>query len=291
MTAAHVPGFKPKSPFPFFVADFEKKTLGWSAEERWYYLRLLCCLWANSGAIEDDDAVIAEAMGLNRSRNWREKVEKVRFKLSPHPTLNGFVTQNRLLADIMETAELSQKRSKAAKNLHKQKLSKEGSKSSANGLPPSPSPSLSSLPTKNLPPAVARDDEDSNPITSPGSSTEDRYWALSEKAAAAKIGQGMMGKLINKIAIDPEEALSILEQSLLAREPHKYLGKIVASRDRERKAEAAASNGAPSDEPEIIRDARREGAIVERLQNKETGKPEWKAYGRFYNQQGEEVGW
>lgn len=110
--------FKPKGPLPFYLADFEKKTLGWSAEERWHYLRLLCFMWSNGGEVEDSDAIIAEAAGVNRARKWREKVEKLRLKLVSHPTRSDYLTQNRLLIDVEKMAEISHKRSNAAMQMH-----------------------------------------------------------------------------------------------------------------------------------------------------------------------------
>lgn len=119
--------FKPKGPFPLFIHDLEVDTKGWSAEERYQYLRLLTSMWRSGGSIEDSDEAIAEEMGLNRARNWREKVEKVRYKLESHPTQTGFLTQHRIAADIGKAAAISQKRADAGR--------KGGSKSPSNSLP------------------------------------------------------------------------------------------------------------------------------------------------------------
>ena len=120
-------GFKPKGPFPLFIHDLEVDTKGWSAEERYQYLRLLTSMWRSGGSIEDSNEAIAEEMGLNRARNWREKVEKVRYKLESHPTQTGFLTQHRIAADIAKAAAISQKRADAGR--------KGGSKSPSNSLP------------------------------------------------------------------------------------------------------------------------------------------------------------
>ena len=143
-----------------------------------------------------------------------------------------------------------------------------------------------SAPADAAAPAVS--DSQSQTITdppgdspSPTDSAEDRFWALAEKAKAVKIGKGMMGKVINKIAVDAEEALSILEDSLGKREPHKYLGRIVANREQR-------GNGASgsADEPEFVRESRREGMHVEPLPD-----GGWKIGTKFYDAEGAVVGW
>jgi len=134
-------GYSPKGPFLLFLSDLEKSTPGWSGEERWMYLRLLTVMWSNGGYIEDDEAIIAEAMGLNRARNWREKAEKVIYKLVSSKRHSGKKTQFRLLRDLKKAKDISDKRRNAAAG--------KGSKCKANAspdrqqlyVPPSPSPS------------------------------------------------------------------------------------------------------------------------------------------------------
>lgn len=105
------PIYKPKGPFPLFLGDLKKSTLGWSGEERFQYIELLDQMWTNGGFIENNDLIIAEAMGLNRARNWREKVEKVRRKLVSYMGDNGFLTHQKLFDILLETAEISRIRS------------------------------------------------------------------------------------------------------------------------------------------------------------------------------------
>jgi hypothetical protein len=100
-----------------------------------------------------------------------------------------------------------------------------------------------------------------------------------------------MGDLLKAKGGDAEEALYALEDALRARKPRDYVGGIIRNWKQEHESAKAATNGTPTDEPEIIREARREGAMVERLRNKQTGAVEFKAYGRYYNLQGEEIGW
>lgn len=133
--------FKPRGPLPLYMDDFKRSTLGWSAEERFCYLSLLAAMWAAGGFVEDDDAVLADAMGVNRARKWREKVEKVRCKLVSHADKPGFLTQPRLLRDIEKAAEVSQKRAVAGAKGGSKSPSKEEAK--AKQLQPSPTPSPS----------------------------------------------------------------------------------------------------------------------------------------------------
>lgn len=128
--------FKPKGPFPLFIHDLEADTKGWPAEQRYRYLRLLCVMWRAGGAIEDSDEVIADAMDLNRARNWREKAIQVRYKLESHPQEKGFLTHHRILKDIQKAAEISEKRAAAGRAGGKQ-LS--GDVRSKRGGTPSPS--------------------------------------------------------------------------------------------------------------------------------------------------------
>ena len=136
-------GFAPKGPLPLFLSDLENSTPGWSGEERWMYLRLLSVMWSNGGYIDADERTIAEAMGLNRARNWREKAEKVICKLVSSARHSGKKTQFRLLRDIKKAKDISDKRKNAA--------AQRGSKCKANALSnseqmqssPSPTPSPS----------------------------------------------------------------------------------------------------------------------------------------------------
>lgn len=136
-----------------------------------------------------------------------------------------------------------------------------------------------------------RDAEHDSPMPPSGSSTEERFWALEADAKKVGIGKGSMGKLINNVATDPEDALSILRKAMAARKPSDYLGGVFKRHKEDTEGKKAAASGTPSDEPEIIRSMRLEGVTVERIKNATTGKPEWHAQGRYYNEQGEEIGW
>ena len=71
----------PKSPFPLYLADLERDTAGWDAAERYHYLCLCNHLWSVGGFIEDNDEDLADIMGINRARNWKAKIAKIRTKL------------------------------------------------------------------------------------------------------------------------------------------------------------------------------------------------------------------
>ncbi len=74
--------FKPKGPFPLWLADFEKDTFGWSYEGKFLYLRLLDHLWSQGGYIPDDDDYLVEAMGIHKCKGYRKKLALIRSKLS-----------------------------------------------------------------------------------------------------------------------------------------------------------------------------------------------------------------
>lgn len=138
------PIYKPKGPFPLYIEDLKKDTLGWSGEERFQYLELLDQMWWSGGFIEDDDGAIAEAMGLNRARNWREKVLKVKRKLESIEGESGFLTQHRVCVELGKLAELSLKRSEAGRcgGRPKKSIGYSNQKQIESTPSPSPSPSL-----------------------------------------------------------------------------------------------------------------------------------------------------
>ncbi len=82
-------GFKPKGPFPLWLADFEKDTVGWSYEAKFLYLRLLVHLWSQGGYIPDDDDYLVQAMGMHKGRGYRQKLDKIRSKLSTNRDSKG----------------------------------------------------------------------------------------------------------------------------------------------------------------------------------------------------------
>ena len=75
-------GFKPKGPFPLFLADLEQDTVGWSLDLKFMFLRLLYHLWRQGGYIPDDDDYLVEAMGMHKGRGYRQKLTLIRSKLS-----------------------------------------------------------------------------------------------------------------------------------------------------------------------------------------------------------------
>ena len=74
--------FKPKGPFPLWLADFEEDQVGWSYEDKFLYLRLLNHLWREGGHIPDDDDYLVQAMGMHKGRGYRRKLDLIRSKLS-----------------------------------------------------------------------------------------------------------------------------------------------------------------------------------------------------------------
>jgi len=107
--------FRPKGPFPLYMKDFRQDTIGWSGAERYMYIELLDYLFHQGGYIEDQDASIAEVIGLNRARNWREKLEKLKCKLIETAEKPGFLTQQRVLDEVENAKQRSDLARKAGK--------------------------------------------------------------------------------------------------------------------------------------------------------------------------------
>ena len=130
--------FMPKGPFPFYLHDFEDKTADLSEAEQFFYLRLCFHLWRTGGFIRDDDNEIAKAMRLQKSRGWRDKITKIRrflkvatdeemakitvriagetpylstFFCVSQAGLTGFLFQKRVLKDLAQAKDKSQKAS------------------------------------------------------------------------------------------------------------------------------------------------------------------------------------
>ncbi len=80
--------FKPKGPFPLWLADFEKDTIGWSLDLMFMYLRLLVHLWSQGGYIPDDDDYLVEAMGMHKARGYRRKL-RGRVHCHSHPRVQA----------------------------------------------------------------------------------------------------------------------------------------------------------------------------------------------------------
>ena len=81
--------FKPKGPFPLWLADFEEDRVGWSYEEKFLYLRLLNHFWREGGYIPDDDDYLVKAMGMHKGKGYRKKLELIRSKLSTKRVSKG----------------------------------------------------------------------------------------------------------------------------------------------------------------------------------------------------------
>ena len=76
--------FRPKGPFPLFLADFERDTIGWRDADKFRYLRVLDHIFHQGGFIPDDDDYLADVMGLRKGRGWHKLVGLIRSKLTRH---------------------------------------------------------------------------------------------------------------------------------------------------------------------------------------------------------------
>ena len=109
------PPFHPKGPFPLFITDLERDTVGWREADKFRYLRVIDHIFRQGGYIPDDDDYLAEIMGLRKGRGWRQTVALIRSKLTPHKLdyeatkrfTNGLVTP---LQTVSFSVWLSQKR-------------------------------------------------------------------------------------------------------------------------------------------------------------------------------------
>lgn len=101
-----------KDYFPLRFDDFKRKTRALDFEMRWRYLTLLNFLYQEGGYIEDDDALIAEAAGIEKTKQWRKKVGILRSFLAEE---NGFLTQKTVLEILAKAAEIREKRKTAGK--------------------------------------------------------------------------------------------------------------------------------------------------------------------------------
>ncbi len=146
--------FKPKGPFPLWLADFEEDQVGWSYEVKFLYLRLLNRLWREGGYIPDDDDYLVEAMGMHKGRGYRQKIELIRSKLSTKRVSKGvangiaigigpneakpLVFQKRLLKHLEKARNRSGIASNAAKARWKSKDADGIGSDDVSALPPTP---------------------------------------------------------------------------------------------------------------------------------------------------------
>ena len=141
--------FTPKGPFPFYIADLERDTLGWPKAMLWHYVKLLCHLWSQGAFMPDDDVTIRNAAGIPNNRHWKGRVQLIRSKLVPvgdrinagedeaedtriflksylshtlgnrkyggEITKGRVLTQKRVLRDVAKAYSLSQKRSSSGR--------------------------------------------------------------------------------------------------------------------------------------------------------------------------------
>lgn len=143
--------FRPKGPFPLYLKDFRQDTMGWSGEERYMYIELLDYLFHQGGFIPANDEIIAQVIGLNRARNWRSKLEKLKSKLFESEEKPGFLTQARVLAEVENANERSRLAQKAGRASGRKRSTDAGKhvgrsdepKSNPPAPTPSPSPSVS----------------------------------------------------------------------------------------------------------------------------------------------------
>lgn len=134
--AIGIDGYKPKGhPFPLFVNDLHDDTIGWSGEDRYRYIVLLDHIFHKGGFIPDDLDYIAEVSGINRARNWREKAEKLRFILIKSEKKVGFLTQKKVMCEVISAFN----RSNIASLGGVAKSKKSGADSTSDDLPLSPS--------------------------------------------------------------------------------------------------------------------------------------------------------
>ena len=134
-------GYKPKGyPFPLFINDLKDDTIGWSHEDRYRYIVLLDHLFHKGGFIPNDLDYIAEVSGINRARNWRERAEKLRLILIKSEKKVGFLTQKKVLCEVISASN----RSKIASSGGNAKAAKEGAVGTPGGLPPSSSSTYTS---------------------------------------------------------------------------------------------------------------------------------------------------
>ncbi len=129
-------GFKPKGSFPLFMDALLKDTIGWDDCERFRYMRVLEQMFREGGYIPDDDAYLAEAAGVNRARNWRVKLKKLRYILIKSQKKLGFLTNKRVLKELGRAF----RRSKLAQKGGKAKAAKDGARSMPPVVPPNPNP-------------------------------------------------------------------------------------------------------------------------------------------------------
>lgn len=162
-------------------------------------------------------------------------------------------------------------------NVHKNTRKKESSPHYVRGC---------SIPAgRNLPPAEKQNlAAQLQAADDPQEHVERRFWTAVDVLEAAGVPRALCGRLLKAIQ-DFAEGLAVLRNVAAARDPMTYLAKVCRNRELEAKREAAAFNGGPSDEPEVVREGRRDGLYVCR------DGPNWRVGGFIYNASGEEIGW
>lgn len=136
---AAMEGYRPKGPFPLFIKDLKEDTIGWDGAARWRYLCVLEHMFHQGGYIPDDLTYLAEISGMNRARNWRETLEKLRYILLKSEKKHEFLTNKRVLIEV----EKAHKRSSIASTGGKARAGKYPAVSTPEAVPPTPTPIVS----------------------------------------------------------------------------------------------------------------------------------------------------
>lgn len=97
---------------PLYPGDYLNDTMHLSLQESGAYLHLLMAHWA-LGALPDDDQKLARIVKL-RVDHWRKIAPVIRAFFVPGEVV-GTLVQKRLMAEMAKAADVSAKRSKAAK--------------------------------------------------------------------------------------------------------------------------------------------------------------------------------
>jgi DNA-binding transcriptional ArsR family regulator len=120
-------------------------------------------------------------------------------------------------------------------------------------IPPEVNHTTAENNNKTLAAKLAKAEHDADP----DDGDEGRYWAAVDVLAKAGVPRSQLVKL-GKLIGEHDEALAVLRTVAAARAPIPYLAKIIRNREQEAR-QAAESLAGYGDEPEFVRDHRRDG--------------------------------
>lgn len=171
---AAMDGYRPKGPFPLFIKDLKEDTIGWDAAARWRYLCVLEHMFHQGGYIPDDLAYLAEISGTNRARNWRESLEKLRYILLKSDEKPNFLTNKRVLIEVVK----ANKRSGIASKGGKAKAERKAAVSTTPAVLPTPTPKESKKDTPLIPPILTTKQGTNASKTGTVDEAFERFWGV-----------------------------------------------------------------------------------------------------------------